>query len=349
MLFLKQRLPCRFPNASIDYTKSGRDLEEGKQWYPQTSLQQDQSERTLPSHAREHDRPHRALSVLLLKGTRSGTMCSWSWSWSAMGDRTKLPILAVRFSLWRGPVPLWQSGLAGRRSAGVFLSPPRLNVWILMDTRTMRRLVAGFNAPTAGLYKVSVAIAAQQFYDMQNSEAGLFSILVDGTTVANDELGVINPSQILRGSLSGAVTLSAGPHNFQLMITRPWLSSTNTPDQYVDNLSLSSAVPEPATLTLLGWHCWGLVSFTAAAWNEDDAATLVLWPALPASAASAQADVFNSIPGFGGEGITQSPLSCRSLRPTCHLSVRLCMCCRNRSPSLHSSHRRPRLSSRKLA
>jgi len=110
----------------------------------------------------------------------------------------------------------------------------------------------------AGLYTFSADIASQDDAGGSiNAAAGFFSILIDGVAVTSVDLGPFSfpsPLQILRGELSGSTTLSAGSHTFGIEITRPFLSnSSNTPDQYVDNLTLNTAaVPEPATWLLLG-------------------------------------------------------------------------------------------------
>jgi hypothetical protein len=117
-------------------------------------------------------------------------------------------------------------------------------------------------APIAGLYSFSMDFASQDDADGQiNAAAGLFSIVINGVTVASDDLGGFSSSyEILRGSLSGTVNLTAGANTFEFLITRPYLSSdTATPEEYVTNVSLSSAVPEPCTAVLLATGLLGLV------------------------------------------------------------------------------------------
>jgi hypothetical protein len=112
---------------------------------------------------------------------------------------------------------------------------------------------------TTGLYTFSANIASQDDANGQiNSAAGLFSILIDGASATSINLGPFSsPFQILRGTLSGSIGLSAGSHTFAIEITRPFISfPPATPDQYVDNLTLNApvapVVPEPATWLLLG-------------------------------------------------------------------------------------------------
>jgi hypothetical protein len=108
----------------------------------------------------------------------------------------------------------------------------------------------------AGLYTFSLDIASQDDPDGQiNADAGLFSILIDGVAVTGIGLGPFtSPFQILRGTLSGSTTLSAGAHTFAIEITRSGQQDLSaSPHQYVDNVTLNTpAVPEPATWLLLG-------------------------------------------------------------------------------------------------
>jgi hypothetical protein len=117
-----------------------------------------------------------------------------------------------------------------------------------------------------GLYTFSANIASQDDANGQiNSAAGLFSILIDGALATSVNLGPFSsPLQILRGTLTGSTTLSAGQHTFAIEITRPFVSlSSATPDQYVDNLTLNvpvtPVVPEPTTWLLLGSGLLGIV------------------------------------------------------------------------------------------
>ena len=111
-------------------------------------------------------------------------------------------------------------------------------------------------APVAGLYTFSLDISSRDDQDGQiNVAAGTFSILIDGVTVASDDLGgFTSPGQILRGALSGTVSLTPGSHDFEILITRPFLSGgTDTPNEYIDNASLlAPSVPEPGSIALLG-------------------------------------------------------------------------------------------------
>jgi hypothetical protein len=113
-------------------------------------------------------------------------------------------------------------------------------------------LTQGFTAPAAGIYNFFANIASQDDPDgLVNGNAGTFSILIDGTTRTSDSLGAFSSAnQIIRASLSGTVALAAGGHTFEILITRPFISSgAATPQEFVDNLSVSAA-PEPGTFVL---------------------------------------------------------------------------------------------------
>jgi len=108
---------------------------------------------------------------------------------------------------------------------------------------------------TGGLYSFSAAIAAEGLVAI-NADAGTFSIIIDGSTVATDSLGTIAPSQIIRATLSGSDTLTAGPHSFEIEITRVFGElDSGTPYEYVTNIAstVPSSAPEPASLALLGF------------------------------------------------------------------------------------------------
>jgi hypothetical protein len=114
------------------------------------------------------------------------------------------------------------------------------------------------NVTSAGVYTFSAAIASQDDADGQiNSDAGTFSILINGIAEDSIDLGSFSSAgQILLGTLSGAVDLSTGSDTFSIEITRRFNSDlTLTPEEYVTNISLTSPVaapvPEPSSAILL--------------------------------------------------------------------------------------------------
>ena len=108
-----------------------------------------------------------------------------------------------------------------------------------------------FNAATGGIYSFSVDVASQYLY-ANNASGGRFSILVDGSNLASWNSGYGDPGDILRSSLSGSEMLSAGSHTFSVLIERPYQNGSGvTPLQFLDNVSVTSAVPEPETYAMM--------------------------------------------------------------------------------------------------
>ncbi len=112
--------------------------------------------------------------------------------------------------------------------------------------------------PVDGLYRFSEDFASLA-NSLSNADAGTFSLLIDGSTVATESVGLIHSTEILRGSLAVDVDLTAGSHLIAAEITRGFISSGvgSTPEQYIDNISLNptTVTPEPSTFAR-----WGLVS-----------------------------------------------------------------------------------------
>lgn len=122
-----------------------------------------------------------------------------------------------------------------------------------------------FSVLADGLYTLTEDFASQD--DAQgsvNEDAGTFSILIDGTVVASDDFGSFtDPHQVLMGSFNTTVDLSAGSHTLETQITRGFTADAGTPDEYIDNLSLTpdvTATPEPYSLLLLGTALTGLAA-----------------------------------------------------------------------------------------
>ena len=87
----------------------------------------------------------------------------------------------------------------------------------------------------------------------------MFELILDGTVLAQYDVGAINANDLLNGTLTANANLSAGSHTFEIDVLRPFISSfQNTPYQYVTNADVEGTVPEPGSLILMGSGVLGL-------------------------------------------------------------------------------------------
>ena len=111
-------------------------------------------------------------------------------------------------------------------------------------------------------FSANIASLGDTVLNSVNAEGGVFKVLLDGVTEDTLEIGPINPDAVIRDILSFTTTESAGAHTLEILVTRPFtnLIPGGTPDQFITNIEIAAAVPEPASLALLAA---GLLSFAA--------------------------------------------------------------------------------------
>jgi hypothetical protein len=113
-------------------------------------------------------------------------------------------------------------------------------------------------ASGAGAATLSLMYAAMgDGISTTNADGGDFRLILDGVTLANFDVGSINPSQIISGTLTANTVLTAGTHTLEIDVLRAFLSG-NTPSQYVTGVDVESTVPEPSSIVLLGIGALGL-------------------------------------------------------------------------------------------
>jgi hypothetical protein len=111
----------------------------------------------------------------------------------------------------------------------------------------------------AGAATLSFDWAAQGDGIHTNADGGLFELLLDGTVLAQYDVGSIGPNDLFNGTLTANANLSAGSHTFEIDVLRPYVSIPgNTPYQFVTNADVEGTVPEPGSFILLGSGVLGL-------------------------------------------------------------------------------------------
>ena len=112
----------------------------------------------------------------------------------------------------------------------------------------------------AGPATLSFLYAAMGDGIHNNADGGEFTLILDGTTLAQIDVGSISANQIINGTLTANANLSAGSHTLEIDVTRMFISNPgNTPYQYVTGVDVEgNGVPEPGSLVLMGSGVLGL-------------------------------------------------------------------------------------------
>jgi hypothetical protein len=96
-----------------------------------------------------------------------------------------------------------------------------------------------------------VAVANSTVSGGLNGDGGTFALYLDGALLDSVSFVDIVAGTVLRGALDFTGFVSAGSHTLELLITRNYSPAVSLV-QYVDDISVAAAVPEPETAMLLG-------------------------------------------------------------------------------------------------
>src|SRR5215467_8424052 len=87
-----------------------------------------------------------------------------------------------------------------------------------------------------------------------NVEGRVFNVLLDGVTEDTVDIGHINAAEVIRDTLSFTTTETAGAHTLEILITRPFIALSGTPEQFITNIAIAGL---PGLILasggLLGW------------------------------------------------------------------------------------------------
>jgi hypothetical protein len=113
---------------------------------------------------------------------------------------------------------------------------------------------------TGGAATLSFLWAAMGDGIHTNADGGDFRLVLDGSVLADHDVGSIGPNDLVNGMLTANVNLAPGTHTFEIDVLRSFVSSPgNTPYQYVTGaVADGNGVPEPGSLVLMGSGVLGL-------------------------------------------------------------------------------------------
>lgn len=176
-------------------------------------------------------------------------------------------------SFQNGDFTSWTLGTTANGTAGVGF--PIVTTWPLGGSNAAQYEVGQVNyingdfegamllqifAASSGTLDLAFDWAAMGDGIHNNSDAGLFQLVLDGVVLNSYDVGHIGPNNLFNGTLSGAASVTAGMHFFEIDILRPFQSGQGTtPYEFITGASVS-AVPEPYSLLLFGPGVVGLAA-----------------------------------------------------------------------------------------
>lgn len=148
----------------------------------------------------------------------------------------------------------------------------------LVATRSARfqvgRVTAGSSFEGGGIYQSITTVAgaltlsadiASAFYTTntninENLSGGLIELLLDNVVVASHNFGSIIRNTTEFSLLSYVTNVTAGTHEVRIRMTRPYTTLSDTPFQYLDNVSaMQESVPEPTSIAMWSLTALGFI------------------------------------------------------------------------------------------